>query len=78
MKIEFPEATPDFVIAAVTNIHERADSMLRSSSVTADYARGYYAAAADVVGTMETEAAIERGDREEKIREARENAEHTQ
>ncbi len=75
MKIEFPDDTPEFVKEAVTTICEKSDQTLRGltlSGAPPDYARGYYAAAMDMVEAMETEAAIAKGDREEKIREARE------
>jgi hypothetical protein len=75
MKIEFPDDTPDFVKETVTTICERADQTLRGmtqAGAPPDYARGYCAAAMDMVEAMETEAAIAKGDREEKIREARE------
>lgn len=77
MKIEFPDATPDFVKETVTTICERADQTLRGmtqAGAPPDYARGYYAAAMDMVESMETEAAIEKGDREEKIRKALEHS----
>jgi hypothetical protein len=62
---EFPDGTPDYVVAAFDDLEMRAQSLVRNSEVPPEVARGYFMAFCDLKDAFETEVAFEKAKVEE-------------
>lgn len=62
---EFPDGTPEFFAAAVLDLDDNAQALLRKLTVSPEVARGYFMAVCDLKDKLLTECALEKARAEE-------------